>query len=49
MEAYEKFYKLNEWLGNQPFMEAILNYFTTDQINEFCDDIANEYDIDFEY
>ena len=44
MEYWEKFEKLREILGDEIIFENILNYFTSDQIDEFCDSIATDYD-----
>ena len=46
MEWYEKFERLREVLGDETVFTAIKNYFTADQIEEFCDDIACQYDVE---
>jgi hypothetical protein len=44
-QPYEKLEKLREILGNEIVFTEFLNYFTSDQIDKFCDSVANEYDI----
>ena len=44
MEYYEKFEKLREFLGDKIILENVLNYFDSDQIDEFCNSTATDYD-----
>jgi hypothetical protein len=46
MEYFEKFEKFREILGDETVFVEITNYFTPDQLDEFCDSVANEYDIE---
>lgn len=48
MEAYEKFNKLIEELGQTAFLDEIRAYMSDDYMNEMCDDIANLYDVEME-
>ena len=48
MEYWEKFEKLIEILGQDTVLREVTNYFTSDQIDEFCDSVANDYDIENE-
>ena len=45
MEYWEKFKKLREILGDKTVLEEVVNYFNSDQIDEFCDSVATDYDI----
>ena len=49
MEYWEKFEKLIEILGQETVLREVTNYFTSDQIDEFCDSVANDYDIENEF
>ena len=44
-QSYEKLEQLREILGDETVFTEFLNYFTSDQIDKFCDSVANEYDI----
>ena len=48
MEYWEKFEKLREILGDETVLQEVSNYFTADQINEFCDSVATDYDLEDE-
>ena len=47
MEYYEKFEKLRETLGDKIVLENVLSYFNSDQIDEFCDSTATDYDYEY--
>ena len=49
MEWYEKFEKLREILGDETVLQEVSNYFTSIQIDEFCDSVATDYDIENEF
>ena len=49
MEWYEKFEKLREILGDETVLQEVSNYFTSAQIDEFCDSVATDYDIENEF
>lgn len=49
MEYWEKFEILRIKLGDETVMQEVLNYFTADQINEFCDSVATDYDVENEF
>lgn len=49
MEYWEKFEKLREILGDETVLQEVANYFTADQIDEFCDSVANDYDVENEF
>jgi len=40
---------LREILGDETVLDEVSNYFTSDQINEFCDSVANDYDIENQF
>lgn len=48
MDWYEKFEILRIKLGGETVLQEITNYFSSDQINEFCDSVASNYDIEDE-
>jgi len=48
-QPYEKLEKLREILGNEIVFMEFLNYFTSDQINKFCDSVATDYDVENEF
>ena len=49
MEYWEKFEKLREILGDETVLQEVTNYFTADQVNEFCDSVATDYDVENEF
>lgn len=49
MEYWEKFEKLREILGDETVLREVTNYFTSDQIDDFCDSVATDYDIENEF
>ena len=49
MEYWEKFEKLREILGDETVLQEVSNYFTADQIDEFCDSVATDYDVEDEF
>lgn len=49
MEYWEKFEKLREILGDETVLQEVINYFAADKIDEFCDSVANDYDIENEF
>lgn len=50
MEAYEKFEHLCEILDKETIFEAIVNYFPTNELDEFCEHVIwdNELEEEFE-
>ena len=49
MEYWEKFEKLRGILGDETVLEEVSNYFTAAQIDEFCDSVATDYDIENQF
>lgn len=49
MEYWEKFEILRIKLGDETVLQEVTNYFTADQIDEFCDSVATDYDIENEF
>ena len=49
MEYWEKFEILRIKLGDETVMQEVLNYFTADQIDEFCNSVAAEYNVENEF
>ena len=49
MEYWEKFEKIKDYLTNEIILENVLNYFTSDQINDFCDSLITDYDLEDEF
>ena len=49
MEWYEKFEKIHNVLTNDIIIEAMLNYFNSDELNDFCDSMITDYDLESEF
>lgn len=49
MDYLEKFNTLREVLGDETVFLEITNYFSSNQIDEFCDSVAHDYDIENEF
>lgn len=49
MEFWEKLEILRIKLGDETVLQEVTNYFTADQINEFCDSVATDYDLENEF
>lgn len=49
MEYWEKLEILRIKLGDETVLQEVSNYFTADQIDEFCDSVATDYDIENEF
>jgi hypothetical protein len=49
MEFWEKFEILRIKLGDETVLQEVSNYFTADQIDEFCDSVATDYDLENEF
>ena len=49
MEWYEKFEKIRNVLTNDIIIEAMLNYFNDDELNDFCDSMITDYDLESEF
>lgn len=47
MDSYEKYCKLIDILGAGVVLDEFYNKFSCDTANEYLDDIARDYDIDF--
>lgn len=46
MEAWEKFRSLCESLGSETILTEVENYFSTDELNDFCESVGADYDAD---
>jgi hypothetical protein len=49
MEWYDKLEKLREILGDKEMFIAVSNYFSSSQMEDFCDSVINEYDLESEF
>lgn len=49
MDYFDKFNTLREVLGDETVLSEIINYFSSDQIDEFCDSVANDYNVENEF
>ena len=49
MEYWEKFEILRIKLGDETVLQEVVNYFTSDQIDEFCNSVAVDYDVENEF
>lgn len=48
MDWYEKFEKVKELIGSEKLLTEVENYFNTDQLEEFINDIITAYDLEKE-
>ena len=48
MEAWKKFELLINNLGETQVLTEVENFFTEDALNDFCESVANSYDIELE-
>lgn len=44
-EAYERFEYLREIISDSKILDSIAQILSTDRLNELCDDLCHEYDI----
>ena len=49
MDCYEKFEKLIELVGKDSLLIEIENYFSSDDINDFCDHVITHNDLEDEF
>ena len=49
MEPYEKLEKLVELLGYEEIITNVKNYFSYDDLNDFCESIISENDLEDEF
>lgn len=49
MDWYEKFEKIREFLSDEIIIEAMQNYFNSDELNDFCDSMITDYDLESEF
>lgn len=49
MDWYEKFEKLKELIGDETMFCAITNYFSSDQIDDFCESLIVDYNLENEF
>ena len=49
MEAFEKFKKLRDLIGDDSLFCEISNYFSSDELNDFCESVISEYDLENEF
>ena len=47
MEAWEKFRDLCDRLGSDTILTEVENYFSSDELNDFCESVARDYDVDY--
>ena len=49
MSWYEEFEKLRGLLGDETMFSAICNYFSSDQMSDFCNQVITDYDLENEF
>lgn len=47
-ETFDRLVRIEETLGNETILDALLDWITDDQLNEFLDDIEKDYDLNEE-
>lgn len=46
-ETYYRFQQLREELSDDTILEEIAQYFSSDQLNELCESIEDDYDLPY--
>ena len=46
-ETYNRFQRLREDIGDDALLEAIAQYYSSDQLNELCESIEDDYDLPY--
>lgn len=49
MEWYEKLEKIRNYILDESIIEAMGNYFNSDQMEDFCDELIINNDLDSEF
>lgn len=49
MDWFTKFNKLRKHLGDETVLTEIINYFSSYDINEFCNSVISDYDLEDEF
>ncbi len=49
MEWYEKFEKIRDYISDESIIEAMVNYFNSDQMEDFCNELIIDNDLDSEF
>lgn len=48
MEAYEKLNEIKELIGASNIVDELIQYMSSDDLEDFVEHLASAYDIDFE-
>lgn len=49
MEWYEKLEKIREFVSDEAIITAIGNYFNSDQMNDFCEQMIIDFELESEF
>ena len=49
MKWYEKLEKIRDYISDESIIEAMENYFNSDQIEDFCNELIIDNDLDSEF
>ena len=49
MDWYSKFEKLREIIGDDAIISNVQNYFCSDDLDDFCDQMITDYDLEYEF
>ena len=49
MEWYDKFEKIREFLSDEIIISNVQNYFCSDDLDDFCNQLITDYDLEDEF
>lgn len=49
MEWYEKLEKIRDFVSDDDIITAMGNYFNSDQLNDFCEQMITDFDLESEF
>lgn len=49
MDWFDKFEKLREILGDDAIISDVQNYFCSDDLDDFCNQLITDYDLENEF
>lgn len=48
MEAWKRMNKIRETLSDKTIVEALVQYMSEDDLNDFCEELEKNYDLDYD-
>ena len=48
MEAWKRMNKIRETLSDETIVEALVQYMSEDDLNDFCEELEKDYDLDYD-